>query len=63
LWAPPTAITSSTGFKPTKLAAQRPLRPSRETVRPINATAARLEITASALNAHSPLAKPNGAVA
>jgi hypothetical protein len=63
LCAPPTAITSSTGFNPTKPAAQRPLRPSRDTVRPINATAARLDNAAIAFNAHSPLASPSGAVA
>ncbi len=63
LCAPPTASTSSTGLSPTKLAAQRPLRPSLCTVRPIRATAARLESAATALNAHSPLASPSGAVA
>jgi hypothetical protein len=62
LWAPPTAITSSTGLSPTNAAAQRPSCPSRLAARAISAIAARLDAPATALNAHSPVASENGAV-
>jgi hypothetical protein len=63
LCAPPTASTSSTGFKPTNAAAQRGDWPSLAAARATSATAARLPATAKALNAHSPPASPSGAVA
>ncbi|MEA2139971.1 MAG: hypothetical protein QOC91_70 [Solirubrobacteraceae bacterium] len=63
LWAPPTASTSSTGFSPTNAAAQRRECPSLPAARATSAIAARLEATATALNAHSPPASPSGAVA
>ena len=89
LWSPPTASSSSTGFRPTKAAvkrAERPLRNVRKTrLPPSGATgtpaegfsdiasfpdarlssviAARLLATASALSAHSPPARPSGAIA
>jgi hypothetical protein len=63
LCAPPTASTSSTGFSPTNAAAQRAECPSRPAARAISATAARLETTAIALNAHRLPARPSGAVA
>jgi hypothetical protein len=63
LCAPPTASTSSTGFKPTNAHAQRRECPSRPAARAINATAPRLLRTASALNAHSEPPTPSGTVA
>jgi hypothetical protein len=62
LCAPPTASTSSTGFRPTNAAAQRALWPSRPAARAINATAPRLETAATTFIAHSPPASPIGAV-
>jgi hypothetical protein len=63
LCAPPTASSSTTGFRPTNAAAQAGELPSRPAARAISATAPRLERTAIALNAHSPAAIPSGAVA
>jgi hypothetical protein len=63
LCAPPTASTSSTGFSPTNAAAQRAECPSLPAARAVSAIAARLETTASALNAHSAPDSPSGAVA
>lgn len=62
LCAPPTAITSSTGFSPTNAAAQRALWPRRPAARAISAIAARLEQRARALKTHRPAASPSGAV-
>jgi hypothetical protein len=63
LCAPPTASTRTTGFNPTNAAAQAPDWPRRLAARAISATAPRLEATAIALNAHSPPARPSGAIA
>lgn len=63
LCAPPTASTSITGFSPTNAAAHLADWPSRPAARAINVTAARLEATAIALNAHSPPAIPSGVIA
>jgi hypothetical protein len=63
LCAPPTARTSKIGFSPTNAAAQRVECPSRPAARAVSATAARLETTAIALNAHRLPARPSGAVA
>ena len=63
LWAPPTASTSSTGFRPTKAAAQRREDPRRPAARAISATAARLDATAMPLKAHRAPAMPSGATA
>jgi hypothetical protein len=63
LCAPPTASTSSTGFKPTNAVAQAAEPPRRRHVRAITATAAKLERSAIALNVHRPPASPRGAVA
>jgi hypothetical protein len=63
LWAPPTASTSSTGFRPTNAAAQPGEWPRRAAARATRATAPRLDATAIALNAHSPPASPSGAIA
>ncbi len=60
LCAPPIASTSNTGFRPTNAAAQPGECPSRPAARAISATAARLERTAIALNAHIPPATPDG---
>jgi hypothetical protein len=62
LCAPPTAITSTTGFRPTNATAQRVLCPRSPAARPISAIAARLEQTATALKIHSAAASPSGAV-
>ena len=63
LWAPPTASTSSTGFRPTKAAAQRGECPHLAAARATSATAPRLAATMIALNAHNPPASPSGAIA
>jgi hypothetical protein len=63
LCAPPTASTSSTGFRPTNATAHRDECPARAAARPINATAPALESTAIALNAHTPPARPSGTIA
>ncbi len=63
LWAPPTASTSSTGFRPTKATAKRGEWPSLVAARATSATAPRLEATASTFNAHNPPASPSGAIA
>jgi hypothetical protein len=60
LWAPPMASTSSTGFRPTNAIAQLEEPPRRSAARPLSTTAAKLETTAIALNAHSPPARPRG---
>jgi hypothetical protein len=63
LWSPPTASSSSTGFRPTNAAAKRGEWPCLVAARVTSAIAARLEATASAFKAHSPPASPNGAIA
>lgn len=61
LWAPPTASSSSTGFKPTNTAAAFADRPIFVAALAVRATAPRLEATATALSAHRPPAKPSEA--
>jgi hypothetical protein len=61
LWAPPTASSSVTGFKPTNAAAHFPERPILSAARAISATAPRLAATATAFSAHRPPASPSGA--
>jgi hypothetical protein len=78
LWSPPTASSSSTGFRPTNAAVKRaewrpgtvrkPPAPSSDRAsfpdaRLNSAIAARLVATASPFNAHSPPATPSGAIA
>ena len=63
LWSPPTASSSSTGFRPTKAAAKRRECPSFPHARLTSAIAARLVATASAFNAHRPPASPSGTIA
>jgi hypothetical protein len=61
LCAPPTASSSVTGFKPTNAAAHFAERPILCAARAINATAPKLQTTATAFSAHRPLARPSGA--
>ncbi len=63
LCAPPTAITSRTGFSPTKTAAHRGETPSRPAARAISQIPARLPATVIVFNAHRPAATPSGATA
>jgi hypothetical protein len=63
LWAPPTASTSSTGFRPTNAAAQRRETPRRPAACAVRATAARLPAAAATFSSHSPAARPAGASA
>jgi len=63
LCAPPTPSTSSTGFRPTNATDHRGECPARAAARAIRATAPALEITAIALKAHTPPARPSGTIA
>jgi hypothetical protein len=63
LWAPPTASSSSTGFRPTKAAVKRGELPCLADARVTSAIAARLVASARAFNVHNPPASPSGAIA
>ncbi len=61
LCAPPTASSSSTGFKPTNTAATLGERPIMRAALAVRATAARLLVTATSLSAHRPPPSPSEA--
>ena len=63
LWAPPSASSSSTGFRPTNTAAVFAERPIFAAALAVRATAPRLVITAIAFSVQIPPATPSGAIA